>query len=63
MEMSQKPKARRAWVSPVLRVQSTLTNVTQVKSPLPLTLLFFAGTPTPNTQCFDARGNSADCTK
>jgi hypothetical protein len=58
MEMSEKPETRRAWVAPELRAQSTLTVVTQVTSPVPLTLLFLQAS---TAQCFDGLGNPVPC--
>ncbi len=57
MELSNKPETRRAWVAPELRAQSTLTVVTQVTSPAPLTLLFLQA----SVQCIDAHGNPVPC--
>lgn len=57
MEMNEKPETRRPWVAPELRAQSTLTVVTQVTSPAPLSLLFLQA----SIQCFDALGNPVPC--
>ena len=57
MELSDKPETRRAWIVPELRAQSTLTVVTQVTSPAPLSLLFLQA----SVQCFDGRGNPVPC--
>jgi len=58
MEMNETPAQRRPWVSPELRAQSTLTVVTQVTPPVPLTLLFLQAS---TSQCFDALGNPVPC--
>jgi hypothetical protein len=48
---------RRSWVRPELKSQSTLTAVTQVGSPVPMSLLFFQQ----SGQCFDSHGNHVPC--
>jgi len=50
--------SRRPWISPMLQSNSTLTVVTQVGSPAPLSLLFLQA----SSQCFDSRGNPVPCT-
>jgi len=57
MDVSPEPETRRAWVAPVLTSQSTLTVVTQLAPPVPLTLLFLQ-----TSQCFDGFGNPISCT-
>ena len=49
---------RRPWIPPVLQSNSTLTTVTQVGSPVTLSLLFLQV----SSQCFDSHGNPAPCT-
>lgn len=56
MELSHKPEMRRPWITPELRAQSTLTVVTQLSSPAPLSLLFLQA-----SQCFDSHGNPVPC--
>jgi len=58
MQISEKQDARREWVRPLLRTQSTLTTVTQVASPVPMSLLFLQAS---NAQCFDSNGNPVPC--
>ena len=57
MELSDKPETRRAWVAPELRAQSTLTVVTQLTPPAPLSLLFLQA----SAQCFDGLGHPVTC--
>ena len=52
------PASGRRWITPALCCHSTLTVVTQVGSPLPLSLLFLQA----SNQCFNSRGNPASCT-
>lgn len=59
VEKNRETEARRAWVQPTLLPHSTLTVVTQVTSPMPLTLLFLQASV---SQCFDAHGNPIPCT-
>ena len=57
MDSRQNEEARRSWVRPELQSQSTLTTVTQVGSPVPMSLLFFQV----SQQCFDSKGNPRQC--
>jgi hypothetical protein len=57
MEMTETHEARRVWVRPVLQAQSTLTTVTQLASPVPMSLLFLQV----STQCFDGHGAPTLC--
>ena len=52
------PASRRPWITPELSCNSTLTEVTQVGSPVPLSLLFLQA----SNQCFDSHGRPASCT-
>ncbi len=54
----EQPDRRRRWISPALLSNSTLTTVTQVGSPVPLSLLFLQA----SNQCFDSHGRPAPCT-
>jgi len=48
---------RRRWVAPNLAPHSTLTTLTQMPLPQPLSLLFLQA----SVQCFDHNGNPAPC--
>jgi hypothetical protein len=56
MRSHENRKARRPWIRPLLQAQSTLTTVTQVGSPVPLSLLFLQ-----TSQCFDGFGQPVPC--
>ena len=58
MRISEAQDARREWVRPLLLGQSTLTTVTQVASPVPMSLLFLQAS---NAQCFNSNGNPVVC--
>ena len=55
-EFSDDRSERRCWVTPTLAPHSTLTVVTQVPLPQPLSLLFLQ-----NSQCFDQDGVPKPC--
>ena len=57
MESERNEEPRRPWIRPELQGQSTLTTVTKVGSPVPMSLLFFQA----SQQCFDSDGNPAQC--
>jgi hypothetical protein len=57
MGSDKNEETRRSWVRPELQSQSTLTTVTQVGSPVPMSLLFFQV----SQQCFDSKGNPRPC--
>ena len=57
MESEQRELGRRPWIRPELQAQSTLTTVTQLGSPVPMSLLFLAV----SRQCFDETGNPVSC--
>jgi hypothetical protein len=57
MESEHNALLRRQWIRPELQVQSTLTTVTQLASPVPMSLLFLKV----SMQCFDQAGNRIPC--
>jgi hypothetical protein len=50
-------RVRRNWLAPLLAPHSTLTTLTQVPLPQPLSLLFLQS----SRQCFDQNGDPAPC--
>jgi hypothetical protein len=56
MRRHENRDARRPWITPELKAQSTLTTVTQTASPVLMSLLFQQ-----NSQCFDGFGNPIPC--
>ena len=57
MGSERNEEARRKWIRPELESQSTLTTVTQLGSPVPMSLLFIQA----SLQCFDSHGNPVAC--
>lgn len=50
-------RARRHWITPSLAPHSTLTTLTQLPLPQPLSLLFLQS----SRQCFDQNGTPVAC--
>jgi len=56
-ELSHDRSERRTWVAPSLAPHSTMTVLTQVPLPAPLSLLFLQS----SRQCFNQDGNPVPC--